>query len=167
MSESLMYEPIIQDYRHELTRFSVYTDQIRLDFGAVKVDIYGDTDIIETDGTIEKIDDVWYHQGHLRAIWRLLGRSMTGFVMDEDSFRLPFEDGAMIRAENKKACIPVKVWGPDPRSEAEYPSAIVVTDPKIMEGMRQMMEAPVPKIFSPLPITPKFSSNLWGICPPS
>jgi hypothetical protein len=156
MSESLMYEPIIQDYRHELTRFSVDAGRIMLYFGAVKVAIYGDTDIIETDGTIEKIDDVWEHQGHLQAIWRLLGRSMTGFVMDEDSFRLPFEDGALIRAKNKKAYDFVKVWGPDPRSEAEYPSAIVVTDPKIMEAMRQMMEGPGPKIFYPFPYTPKF-----------
>jgi hypothetical protein len=45
-----MYESIIQDYRHELTWFQVDIDQIRLDFGAVKVDIYGDAEIIETDG---------------------------------------------------------------------------------------------------------------------
>jgi len=28
---------------------------------------------------------------------------MTGFVMDEEFLRLNFEDGAMIRAKNKKA----------------------------------------------------------------
>jgi hypothetical protein len=76
--------------------------------------------------------------------------------MDEESFRLPFEDGAMIRAKNKKASIPVKVWGPDPRCEAEYPRAIVITDPRIMQAMRQMMEGSGPKLFFPFPYTPEF-----------
>jgi hypothetical protein len=77
-------------------------DQLRLDFGAVKVDIDGDAEIIETDGAINRFDSVWEHRSHLQAIWRLLGRTMTGFVMDEHPFRLPFEDGALIRAKNKK-----------------------------------------------------------------
>jgi hypothetical protein len=99
--KSLMSEAITENYRHVLIRFSVDTGRIVLDFNAVKVALYGDTEIIETDGAINKIDDVWEHQSHLQR--RLLGRNMTGFVMDEDSFCLNFEDGAMIRAKNKKA----------------------------------------------------------------
>jgi hypothetical protein len=49
---------------------------------------------------------------------------MTSFVMDEDSFRLSFEDGAMIRCKYKKAYDFVTVWGPDPGCEAGYPSAL-------------------------------------------
>ncbi|MGO9721169.1 MAG: hypothetical protein ACLPOA_11405, partial [Methylocella sp.] len=156
-----MSEAITENYRHVLIRFSVDTGRIVLDFNAVKVAIYGDTEIIETDGAINKIDDVWEHQGHLQAVWRLLGRSMTGFVMDEDSFRLNFEDDAMIRAKNKKAYDFVTVYGPDPRCETGYPTAIYLhmVDPEVMEAMRVMMEGPYPKIFSPLPLTPEQLKN--------
>jgi hypothetical protein len=119
-----MSEIVAFDYRNPLTRFSVDTGRILLDFNAVKVAICGDAEIIETNGAIDKIDDVWEHQGHLQAIWRLLGRNMTSFVMDEDSFRLSFEDGAMIRCKYKKAYDFVTVWGPDPSCEAGYPSAL-------------------------------------------
>jgi hypothetical protein len=151
-----MSEAIIQDFRHELTWFSVETDQIMLYFGAVKVAISSNAEIIEPGGAINRIDSVWEHRGHLQAIWRLLGRSMTGFVMDDDSFRLPFEDGALIRAKNKKAYDFVTVWGPDPRCETGYPTALGTPDPKIMEAMRQMMEGPGPKLFFPFPYTPEF-----------
>ena len=67
--------------------------------------------------------------------------------MDEDSFRLTFEDGAMIRCKNMKSYDFVKVWGPDPRCETGYPTALGTPDPKIMEAMRQMMEGPGPKMF--------------------
>ncbi|MGH6822560.1 MAG: hypothetical protein ACRECP_03595 [Methylocella sp.] len=119
-----MSKAIIQDYRHELTCFSVDIGQVRLDFGAVAVDIFGNAEIIEPDGAIDRIDKIWEYQGHLQAIWRLLGRSMTGFVMDEDSFRLTFEDGAMIRCKYKKAYDFVKVWGPNPFCETGYPTAL-------------------------------------------
>ena len=156
-----MSETISRNYPHKLAWFEVETGQVRLKFGAVVVDIYGDTEIIETDGAINKIDDVWEHQGHLQPVWRLLGRSMTGFVMDEDSFRLNFEDGAMIRAKNKKAYDFVKVWGPDFGCETGYPTAIYLhmVDPEVMEAMRVMMEGPYPKIFSPLPLTPEQLKN--------
>jgi len=118
--------------------------------------------IIETDGAINKIDDVWEHQSHLQR--RLLGRNMTGFVMDEDSFRLNFEDGAMIRAKNKKAYDFVTVYGPDPRCETGYPSAIYLhmVDPDEVEAMRKMILGPYPKIFSPLPMTPKLLESIMA-----
>jgi len=54
-----MSETISRNYPHKLAWFEVETGQVRLKFGAVVVDIYGDTEIIETDGAINKIDDVW------------------------------------------------------------------------------------------------------------
>ncbi|MGH6857403.1 MAG: hypothetical protein ACRECP_07140 [Methylocella sp.] len=119
-----MAEIVAFEYRHELTRFTVDTVRILLDFGVVKADISKNVEILETDGAIDRIDSVWEHQGHLQAIWRLLGRSMTGFVMDEDSFRLTFEDGAMIRCKYEKSYDFVTVSGPDPTCEAGYPSAL-------------------------------------------
>jgi hypothetical protein len=56
-----MYQSIIQDYRYELTWFQADIGQIRLDVGAVKVDIYGDAEIIETGGAINRIDSLWEH----------------------------------------------------------------------------------------------------------
>jgi hypothetical protein len=159
-----MSETISRDYSHELAWFEVETGQIRFDFGAVAVDIYGDTEIVERNGVISRIDSVWEHQGHLQAVWQLLGRSMTGFVMDEDSFRLNFEDGAMIRAKNKKAYDFVKVWGPDFGCETGYPTAIYLhmVDPDADEAMRKMILGPYPKIFSPLPLTPKLLESIMA-----
>jgi len=119
-----MSEIVAFDYCQELTQFSEDTGRILLDFGSVKVAISSNAEIMETDGSIKRIDSIWEHPGHLQAIWQLLGRSMTGFVMDDDSFRLTFEDGAMIRAKNKKSYDFVTVWGPDPSCEAGYPSAL-------------------------------------------
>jgi len=161
-----MSEMITWDYRHELKTFNGEFDQIRLDFGAVAVDLYGNAEIIETDGSIVKIDDAVKRQGHLSAIWQLLGRTMTGIIMDEDSFRLTFEDGALIRCKNRKEKKYdfVKVWGPDPYCETEYPSALVYPepDPEVMEAMRAMIEGPYPKIFSPLPLTPKLLESIMA-----
>ncbi|MGH6837661.1 MAG: hypothetical protein ACREDT_02435 [Methylocella sp.] len=158
-----MSEAIIHDYFHELTRFTVDTVRILLDFGAVKVDFSNNAEIIEPTSMIDRIDNVWEHQGHLQAIWRLLGRNMTGFVMDDDSFRLAFKDGAMIRCTNKKSYDFVTVWGPDPRCETGYPTALGTPDPKIMEGMRQMIEGPGPKLFFPFPLTPQFVQSLESL----
>jgi hypothetical protein len=157
-----MSETISRDYSHELAWFEVETGRIRFDFGAVGVDIYGDTEIVERNGVISRIDSVWEHQGDLQAVCRLLGRSMTGFDMDEDSFRLNVEDGAMIRAKNKKAYDFVKVWESDLGYETGYPTAVYphTPDPVAAEAMRRMILGPYPKIFSPLPLTPKLLEAL-------
>jgi hypothetical protein len=155
-----MSENIARDYRHELTQFRVETYRILLYFNDVKVDFSSNTEIIESDGSIQRIDSVWEHQGHLQAVWRLLGRSMSGFAMDDDSFRLTFEDGAMIRCKNKKAYDFVKVWESDLGYETGYPSALGTPDPVAAEAMREMILGPYPKIFMPLPLTPKLLESL-------
>jgi hypothetical protein len=155
-----MSETISRNYSHELTWFEVETGQVRFNFGAVGVDIYGDAEIVERDGVSSRIDSVWEHQGHLQAVWRLLGRSMSGFAMDDDSFRLTFEDGAMIRCKNKKAYDFVKVWESDLGYETGYPSVLGTPDPVAAEAMREMILGPYPKIFMPLPLTPKLLESL-------
>lgn len=108
----------------ELLRIYAQRQRVRLDFGEVAVDLLAYVEIISPDGKIDAIPDVWECQGNLNALWPLIGRRMTKIVMDDDSFRLTFEDGTLIRCKNRKDYDFVKVWGPDPKLETEYPTVL-------------------------------------------
>jgi len=66
-----MSEIVAFDYRHELTRFSVDTGRILLDFGNVKAAISSNAEIIETDGSIKRIAA----SGSIKAISKRSGSS--------------------------------------------------------------------------------------------
>jgi hypothetical protein len=95
-----------------------------LNFGAVVVDMLAYVEIIAPDGHTDAIPRVWDFQGNLNALWPLIGRRMAKIVMDEDSFRLSFEDGTLIRCKNRKAYDFVGVGVKDEKWEASYPTVL-------------------------------------------
>jgi hypothetical protein len=56
-------------------------------------------EIIIPDGRVDKIDDIFAHEGGLKTLWRLIGQRMIKIDMEEASFRVPFERGALIRVK--------------------------------------------------------------------
>jgi hypothetical protein len=108
----------------ELLRVCAQRQRVRLDFGEVAVDFLAYVEIIAAGGKIDTIPDVWECQGNLNALWPLIGRRMMKIVMDEDSFRLTFEDGTLIRCKNRKDYDFVKIWRPDPKWETAYPTVL-------------------------------------------
>lgn len=109
-------------YDKELVRLTANRQQVRLDFGEVAVDLIAYVEIIWPTGRIDAIPDVWECKGDLNALWRLVGRRMTKIVMDEDSFRLAFDDGTLIRCQYRKDFDFVTVWEPGYRTE--YPTVL-------------------------------------------
>ncbi len=95
-----------------------------LDFSPVVVKLLAYVEIIAPDGGVVTIDDVWECKGNLNALWPLIGRRMTKIVMDEDSFRLTFEDGTLIRCKNRKAFDFAGVGEKDEGFETPYPSIL-------------------------------------------
>jgi hypothetical protein len=106
----------------KLLQVEASRQEVRLDFGKVVVGLLAYVEIIAPDGGSNTIEDVWECKGNLNALWLLIGRHMTKIVMDEDSFRLTFEDGTLIRCKNRKDFDFVKVW--EPEYETGYPTVI-------------------------------------------
>lgn len=113
------------EIRHnkELLHVEALRQHVRLDFGELAVDLLAHIEIIAPDGRVDGIDNVWEFQGNLNALWPLIGQRMTNIVMDEDSFRLTFENGTLIRAKNRKAYDFVVVW--EPESRTGYPTVLL------------------------------------------
>ncbi len=109
----------------KLLWFWAARQKVKLNFGEVSVVFLAYVEIIAPDGRIDTIDDVWECQGNLNALWPLIGQRMTKIVMDEDSFRLTFENGALIRCKNRKAYDFVGVGATDEKWETGYPSELL------------------------------------------
>lgn len=116
-----MSEMIEIPHSYELISFEVHRTEIKLKFGDVVVDMHDQIEIISPDGTVDMIDEVWTHKGDLNALWPLIGRRMDKVVMDEESFRIIFEDGTIIRRKFELRNEVVNVWGPGPNEFTRYP----------------------------------------------
>jgi hypothetical protein len=108
----------------KLLRIEACRQDVRLEFAEVVVCLLAYVEIIAPDGQIDAIPHVWECQGNLNALWPLIGRRMTKIVMDENSFRLTFEDGTLIRCKNRKAYDFVGVGVKDEKWETSYPTVL-------------------------------------------
>ena len=108
----------------KLLQVEANRQEVRLEFGDIVVCMWAYVEILAPDGEANAIEDVWEFQGNLNALWPLIGLRMTKIVMDEDSFRLRFEDGTLIRCKNRKAYDFVGVGVKDEKWEASYPTVL-------------------------------------------
>jgi hypothetical protein len=131
-----MSDKIEFEHHHELVAFEVRLQHILLQFGPVAVGM-SQIEIISPDGSVELIESVWHRSGNLNALWPLIGKRMERWIMDDDSFRLIFEDGTVLRRKYELANSLVEVWGPDRDNFTPYPQALVEPSPEA----REMMEA--------------------------
>ena len=108
----------------ELLWIEAGRQDVRLEFGEVVVSLLAYVEIVTPDGLIDTIPHVWECQCNLNALWPLIGQHMTKIVMDEDSFRLTFEDGTLIRCKNRKAYDFVGIGERDKKRETSYPTVL-------------------------------------------
>ena len=132
-----MYETIEIPHSHELVSFEVELQDIRLNFGTITVEIASALEISEPGGKdfAEAVESVWYRKGNLNALWPLIGKRMEKIVMDEDYFRIAFEDGTIIRRKFEPRPEVVNFWGPGPDNFTSYPN--VLDDSPVTPEMKQ------------------------------
>jgi hypothetical protein len=108
----------------KLLYLEVNRQAVWLNFGAVVVKMLAYVEIVAPNGRTDTIPDVWEFEGDLNALWPLIGQRMARIVMDEDSFRLTFEDGTLIRCKNRMAYDFVGVGEKDLKRETSYPTVL-------------------------------------------
>jgi hypothetical protein len=111
--------------RHEKLRFFETCRQgVWLDLDPVIVRLQAYVEIMRPGGAASAIEETYECRGDLNALWPLIGLRMTKIVMDEDSFRLSFEDGTLVRCANRKDYDYVGVGEKDLKAETDYPSIL-------------------------------------------
>jgi len=108
----------------KLLQVEANRQEVRLEFGDVVVGLLAYVEIVPPNGRSDRIDDAWECKGNLNALWPLIGQRMMKIVMDEDSFRLTFEDGTLIRCKNRKAHDFVMIGVRDEKWEPSYPTIL-------------------------------------------
>ena len=130
-----MSDTIEIPHSHEFISFEVHLQVIKFRFGTVAVDMHSLIEVVSPEGTVGMIDDVWYRQGDLNALWPLIGRRMEKIAMDEESFRIIFEDGTIIRRRFEPHNEVVNFWGPGLDEFTSYPN--VLDDSPVTPEMKQ------------------------------
>ncbi len=109
-------------HHHELISFGVALQDIQLKFGPLVIEMHSEIEIVSPNGSCVLIKDVWNREGDLNALWPLIGKQLERLIADEDSFRLIFDDGTMIRRKYELANELVNFWGPEPDAFTSYPN---------------------------------------------
>jgi hypothetical protein len=121
-----MLRKIEVDHDHEFISFEVWGHEIKLRFGSLAIALFDAIEVI-SNGQIKVIEDVWNRKGDLNALWPLLGKHMTKLIMDEESCRILFDDGSIVRRKYEPNQHLAEVWGPGGDEFSDYPA---ILDPR-------------------------------------
>jgi hypothetical protein len=92
----LLNHKIEIDHDYEFISLEVWSQAIILRFGKVAVEMIDKIEIVRPDAETEVIESVWDRQGNLNALWPLIGKHTKKLILDHESCRILFEDGAIV-----------------------------------------------------------------------
>ncbi|MGH6857404.1 MAG: hypothetical protein ACRECP_07145 [Methylocella sp.] len=96
-----MQQKITLDKAGEFLEFTVDPDAVTLVIKGLNVRFNHSFEVVDAAGRICESIDAKARTGDLDALWKLVRTSMARLEMDTESFRIGFEDGAIIRSRNQ------------------------------------------------------------------
>lgn len=78
-----------------------YAQSVTFEISGLKVRFNHAFEVVDAAGRVHESIDAKARTGDLDALWRLVQTNMARLDMDSESFRIGFEDGAMIRSLNQ------------------------------------------------------------------
>ncbi len=96
-----MQQKITLDKIGEFFKFTVDPDVVTLVIAGLRVRFNRSFEVVDAAGRIHESIDAKARTGDLDALWKLVRTSMARLEMDRKSFRIGFQDGAIIRSLNQ------------------------------------------------------------------
>jgi len=131
----LMSDLVETIHHHELVSFVVLPNGVRLVFGPVSITMT-EVEMVSPAGMSKRLQPLSESDQDLKP---LLGKCMTRWLMDDDSFRLVFEDWSLLRQPFGIADSLVEIRGPVPDAYVAYPQAILDRDPERKQKIKEQM----------------------------
>jgi hypothetical protein len=96
-----MQQIITLDKAGEFSEFTVDSDAVTVKIASLRVRFNHSFEVVDAAGWIHESIDAKARSGDLDALWKLVRTNMERLEMDAKSFRIGFEDGAIIRSINQ------------------------------------------------------------------
>ena len=85
----------------EFLKFTVDPEIVTVEISGLKARFNHSFEVVDAAGRLHESIDATVRSGELDALWSLVRTNMARLEMDAESFRICFEDGAIIRSLNQ------------------------------------------------------------------
>jgi len=92
---------ITLDKVNEFLKFTVDPEIVKVEISGLKARFNRSFEVVDAAGRVHESIDAKARTGDLDALWSLVRTNMARLEMDAESFRICFEDGAIIRSINQ------------------------------------------------------------------